>query len=68
MRQISIKMLKQHGIPNANLHNLKIIHQKYAEKLVKDDYMYLANTRSSSKHSNFQQKTSFQITGFCFDY
>ena len=37
MHQIPIKMLKQHGIPNASLHNVKIIHQKGAEKLVKDE-------------------------------
>ena len=30
-------MLKQHTIPNSSLHNLKIIHQKGAEKLFKDE-------------------------------
>ena len=35
MYQIPIKMLKQHATPNSGLHNLKI-HQKGAEKLVKD--------------------------------
>ena len=42
MCQILIKMLKQHATPNSSLHNL-FIHQKGAEKLVKDEYMYVAS-------------------------
>ena len=48
MRQILIKMLKQHAIPNSSLHKQRFIHQKGAEKLVKDElYVFtycLANT------------------------
>ena len=32
MRQIPIKMLKQHGIPNSSLHNLKIYSSKGCRK------------------------------------
>ena len=37
--QIPIKMFKQEATPNSSLNNLKIIFQKGAEKLVKDEYM-----------------------------
>ena len=56
MCQISIKMLKQHAIPNS-----RFIHQKGTEKLIKDE-------PRNSKYSNFQQKISVQIMGFCFNW
>ena len=37
MCQIPIKMLKQHAISNSSLQNLKINHQKGADKLVKEE-------------------------------
>ena len=39
MCQISIRMLKQRATPNSSLHNYRFIHQKGAEKLIKDEYM-----------------------------
>ena len=45
----------------------RFIHQKGAEKLVKDE-LYVASytsLHSSSTYSNFQQKTSLQIKAFC---
>ena len=47
MCQIPIKMMRQHAISNSSLHKLRFIHQKGAEKLVKDKLYvptYLANT------------------------
>ena len=69
MCQIPIKMLKQHAIPNSSLHNLKIYSSKGCRKTSQRLIicMYLA-THSSSKYSNFQQKISLQIMGFCFDW
>ena len=32
-------MLKQHATPNPSLRNLRFIHQKGAEKLVKNEYI-----------------------------
>ena len=43
MCQIPIKMLKQHAIPKSSLQNL-FLHQKGAKKLVKNEFMYEANT------------------------
>ena len=64
MRQIPIKMLKQHAIPNSSLHNLKIYSSKGCGKTMDE----LPSQHSNSKYSNFQQKISFQIMGFCFDW
>ena len=67
MSQIPVKMLKQHEIPNSSLHNLKIYSSEGHRKTSQDELMYLAHMHSNSKHSNFQEKISFQIMGFCFD-
>ena len=61
MCQIPIKMLKQHAIPNSSLHNLKIY---WCGKTMDE----LPSQHSNSKYSNFQQKMSLQIMGFCFDW
>ena len=45
-----------------------IIHQKGAEKLVKDELYVCRLQHSNSKYLNFQQKVSLQIMGFCFDW
>ena len=72
--QISIKMLKQHTDIQFQTQfyiTFRLIHQKGAEKLVKDElYMMCSylNTASNSKYSNFQLKISLQIMGFCFDW
>ena len=67
MCQIPIKMLKQHAIPNSSLHNLKIYSSKGCRKTSQRWIIcsYLANTHRNSKHSNFQQKISLQMMGFC---
>ena len=43
MCQIPIKILKQEATPNSSLHNLKIYLSNGGKKLVKDEYMWLAN-------------------------
>ena len=60
MRQIPIKMLKQHAIPNSSLHNLKIYSSKGCGKTMDE----LPSQHSNSKYSNFQQKISLQIWVF----
>ena len=71
MCQIPIKMLKQHATPDSSLHNLKIYLSKWCRKTSKRwIYVcsYLPSQHSSSKYSNFQQKISLKIIGFCFDW
>ena len=64
MRQIPIKMLKQHATPNSSLHNLKIYSSKGYRK-TSQRWIYVA---CSSKNSNFHQKILLQTMGFCFDW
>ena len=71
MCQIPIKTLKQHAIPNSNLHNLKIYSLKSCRKTSQRwiiPYMYLANTSILNIRISSMQKISLQIMGFCFDW
>ena len=59
MCQISIKMVKQHAIPNSSLHNLKIYSSKECGKTSQSwiNIIYVAKhiEHSNSNYSNFQQ-------------
>ena len=59
MCHVPIKTSKQHTTPNSSLHNLKIYSSKGCTKTIQRliiCMMYLLNTHSNSKYSNFQQK------------
>ena len=65
-------MFKQDATLNSRLHNLMIYPSQGRRKASqKMNYMYAAtkaNTAVLAKYSNFQQKISLQIKGFCFDW